>query len=231
MSSVYSLGIDEAGRGPVIGPMVIAGVIFDISNKNKLEEAREKGIKDSKQLSASKREELFNYIVENFPYKYTIIPPSKIDTFVGSDAYTINDLEAMYSAGIVNYFILKNINIDRVVLDCPSTNKEAYKNKIKTFLSKKVEIVAEHKADQNYIEVAAASIIAKVIRDRIIEKIKKETGIDFGSGYPSDPTTRAFLEKYFDKFNIFRKSWSSWTRAMEKNEGKEKDEKLNKFFK
>ena len=76
--------------------------------------------------------------------------------------------------------------------------------------NKKIELLVEHKADLNHISVSAASVLAKVTRDSEIEKIKKAIKEDFGSGYPSDPKTKAFLEKNFEKYpEIFRKTWSS----------------------
>ena len=79
----------------------------------------------------------------------------------------------------------------------------------------------EHKADLNHPSVAAASILAKVTRDREIQKIKAEIGQDLGSGYPSDPTTKAFLEQNYRAHpDIFRKSWQSY-----KNVVKQKDQR------
>ena len=109
---------------------------------------------------------------------------------------------------------------DKAILDCPSTNVKAYKQYVEKLLKGKVELVAEHKADVNYPVVAAASILAKVTRDREIEKIKKKVG-NVGSGYPADPVTKAFLEKNWDKHpKIFRKTWAAY-----KNVAKKKGQK------
>ena len=203
---MHILGIDEAGRGPVIGPMVMAGVVIKPSDEDKLLEL---GVKDSKMLTPRKREELFLYIKSHYPYRYVVIPPSEIDTHVNSDDSNLNLLEALHTAGIINHFAKK---IDRAIIDCPSNNIEAYKRIIEKKLIKRIELIVEHGADKKYIVVSAASIIAKVIRDNLIEDLKNRIGIDFGSGYPSDPATREFLEKYFDKYDFFRKSWSSWNK-------------------
>jgi ribonuclease HII len=95
---------------------------------------------------------------------------------------------------------------------------------------KKLEpkIVCEHKADFNYPVVSAASILAKVTRDAEIEKIKQQIGLDFGSGYPSDPNTVAFLQKHvldFKKERIFRESWSTWQTARDKALGEKSEPK------
>ena len=88
---------------------------------------------------------------------------------------------------------------------------QSYKQYITKRLDKEIEIITEHKADLNYQIVSAASIIAKVIRDREIEKLKAEIGIDFGSGYCSDPKTKKFIEENWEKHSkICRKTWSTW---------------------
>ena len=90
------------------------------------------------------------------------------------------------------------------------------KSYIQEKLNSKVKLIVEHKADTKYPTVAAASILAKVTRDREIEKIKKKIGIDFGSGYPSDPKTIEFVNKHWNKFDIFRKSWSTYQKVAAK---------------
>ena len=78
-----------------------------------------------------------------------------------------------------------------------------------------MKLVLEHKADLNYPVVSAASILAKVTRDAEIEKIKKEIGVDFGSGYMSDPRTSEFLKKNYKKYpEIFRKSWAPYQKII-----------------
>ena len=120
----------------------------------------------------------------------------------------MNDIEAIKSAQIIN-----ELKPDKVIIDCPSPNLKAWKNYVLELLNdKKIELIVEHKADSNHIPCAAASILSKVTRDNEIEKIKKKIGIDFGSGYPSDPITKKFLKENIDKFpEIFRKSWSTYS--------------------
>ena len=100
------------------------------------------------------------------------------------------------------------------MIDCPSTNIESYTSYLKERLNNKnIKLVVEHKADDTYPVCSAASILAKVTRDREIERLKLEVKRDFGSGYPADPKTKAFLESYWNKFpEIFRKSWASYKR-------------------
>ena len=101
-------------------------------------------------------------------------------------------------------------------------------------LSFSPKIVAEHKADSKYIPVAAASILAKVTRDRAIEKLKEAYG-EIGSGYPSDPITRRFLEEYYKKHGVFppivRKSWKTLEKIEEKLKNKEAQSTILDFLK
>ena len=102
-----------------------------------------------------------------------------------------------------------------------SNNINAYVDYLKTFLKYEPKIKAEHKADYKYTEVSAASIIAKVTRDREIENIKKKYNIEFGSGYPSDSVTQKFLKENYHKYpEIFRKTWITYKNISEKKKQK-----------
>ena len=179
------------------------------------------GVKDSKLLSSSVREEIFDQlrdVVEDF--RIEVVEPDAIDLSLGEAESNLNWLEADTSARLVS-----ELDPDKIIVDCPSVNIPAYKAYFESRLSKavkdKAELVVEHKADFNYIVVAAASVIAKVIRDRQIDKIKNEIGIDFGSGYMSDKKTQDFLEKYHDTYpHLFRKKWKSYTNVLEKKKQK-----------
>jgi len=197
-------GIDEAGRGPVIGPLVMAGVLVDEQDLPKL---KSMGITDSKLLTKEKREELFDKIKKIVKkYEIIIVLPQEIDDALESDELNLNWLEAHKAAEIIN-----KLKPDKAILDCPSNNTKAYESYVKDFVKDVVELVVEHKADINYLEASAASILAKVTRDREIDKIKEKINKDIGSGYPSDPKTKEFLEKNYKKYpEIFRKTWASY---------------------
>jgi ribonuclease HII len=198
------LGIDEAGRGPVIGPMVIAGVVIEAGDEKKLTDLQ---VKDSKLLTPKQRTDLFKKIIKIAKdYIILIIPPSEIDFAVrGEDGLNLNWLEARKSAEIIN-----KLAPGKAIIDCPSPNIPEYTGYIKNLLNTDTELVLEHKADENYVVVSAASILAKVTRDEEIAKLKKAYG-DIGSGYPADPKTRQFLEENWDKTpEIFRKSWACY---------------------
>ena len=208
MSLIF--GIDEAGRGSIIGPLVIVGVAINSLDEDKLKKIN---VKDSKLLSKTQRENLYSQILSiSKDYKIIVISPSEIDDAVNKkENLNLNWLEAIKSAMIIN-----SLNPSKVIIDCPSTNIITYKNFISEhILNIETEFQIEHKADLNYPVVSAASIIAKVTRDAEIEKIKMDIGIDIGSGYPSDPTTINFLKENYLKYaHIIRKSWMTYKRLI-----------------
>jgi ribonuclease HII len=209
-------GIDEAGRGPVIGPLVLAGVSFDENSINELEKI---GVKDSKLLTQKSRERLFEKILKlSKKRKIIIISPEEIDLYVNQNK--LNELEAIKMVEIINY-----LNPDKVIIDCPSNNKKKFEDFLRERVIKKnIEFLVEHKADLKFKVVGAASIIAKVVREREIEKIKRKYKINFGSGYPSDPLTNQFLKNNFNDSrlkDVFRKSWRTYSN-LKKKEAKQK---------
>jgi ribonuclease HII len=202
---VTIVGIDEAGRGPVIGPMVMCGILIDIKDEIKLKSI---GAKDSKLLTPRTREMLYDQILRMVKkYEVVIIPASEIDDALLSPTLNLNWLEAIKTAEI-----LDKLKPDEAILDCPSNNIKAYMAYVKKHMKHTaVNLKAEYKADLHYPVVSAASIIAKVTRDREIEKIKQKIGIDFGSGYTSDERTQKFLKENWNKYpEIFRKTWSTY---------------------
>ncbi len=201
-------GIDEAGRGPLIGPLVIAGVTIGKEDEKVFLEL---GCKDSKLLSPRRRELLFDAIKEKAAgYSIIVLTPKEVDDALEDESMNLNWLEAVASAKIIN-----ELGCDEAILDSPSTNIGAYVQYVQNIVDGKVRIRAEHKADERYPVVSAASILAKVTRDREIRKIQERVGEDFGSGYPADPRTQAFLKKNWDKHpDIFRKTWSTYQKIV-----------------
>lgn len=207
------LGIDDAGRGPVIGPMVLSGVLID---KEIEKEFQKLGIKDSKMLFAKKREVLEKEIKKLAISHHTVlVSVDEIDNKVG-DRLNLNQREAVAAAQIINKLnkSQKSKQEIKVIIDCPSVNLQAWKEYLEQYLMAKtnLHILCEHKADTNHLVVGAASILAKVTRDNEIKKIKEEIGEDFGSGYSSDPTTKRFVAEKYDKYKgkgIFRESWAT----------------------
>jgi ribonuclease HII len=215
---VFIAGIDEAGRGPVIGPMVVAGISI---SENKINQLINLGVKDSKLLSIDKRNYMFEKIKKIVDkYEIIIVTPKQIDYALNTPELNLNKLETITMAKIINL-----LKADKIIIDCPSSNEVSFVEYLKTFLDYEPEIIAEHKADLKYAVASAASILAKVTRDNEIEILKQKINMNFGSGYPSDPLTIKFLKENYNKFDFFRKSWASYKKLV--NEKNQKN--LNNF--
>ena len=197
-------GVDEAGRGSVIGPLVIAGVLIKHED---LPVLRDLGVKDSKLLTPSRREALAVEIRKVCQDCHvTKLSPQEIDTVVlgGRKLHKLNYLEAQVMARVLD--VLKP---DKAYVDAADVLERRFKRDILECMSFKVDIVSEHKADRNYPVVSAASIIAKVERDSEISELAEKYG-DVGSGYPSDEKTIDFLKlcvKLGDYPECVRRSW------------------------
>jgi ribonuclease HII len=203
-------GVDEAGRGSVVGSLAVAGVSLD---SDRLDELEELGVKDSKQLSADERESLYVEILKIcLTVRVSRIPPKEIDTYVrrGKKYRRLNYLEAIHMAKVID-----GLGVDEVFTAAPDTNPARWTGELASLLSCRPRIVAEHRADINYVIVSAASIVAKVERDQDVADLREVHG-DFGSGYPSDPDTIEFLRSWIKKENsrpeFARKSWKTWSR-------------------
>ncbi len=188
-------GIDEAGKGPVIGPMVVSIVCCDVSYLKGI------GVKDSKLLSAKKRSELFNKISEKCFVKYKIISAEDINQLIYARGIAKIDEDAM--AELLAY-------ADSVTyIDC--LGPEEKKTKMFRETSGK-KVFCIHDADVKFPAASAASIISKVLSDAEIEKLHEKYG-DFGSGYPSDLKTRDFLRTFLKEdpqpSKIVRMTWGT----------------------
>jgi ribonuclease HII len=213
-------GVDEAGRGPVIGPLVIAGVLFDEKDLPKLVEL---SVKDSKLLSPQKREAFSSQIKKlALIYHITWLSPAEIDRVVESKRrlHKLNRLEAQAMAKVIT--VLKP---DVVYVDASDILPDRFGEHIAEKLSFSPKIISEHKADVKYPIVSAASIIAKVERDKVISQLQKKHG-NMGCGYPSDPNTIKFLEEWIRKFGSYpdfvRKSWKTAKRVKGKADSRQK---------
>jgi len=209
------IGIDDAGRGPVLGSMFLAGVLMDENSEAGLKKL---GVKDSKQVLHPKRVELAKIIKETvLSFHITKTFPEQIDKMI-SEGTNLNTIEAMKTAEIINELNDGKKKI-KVIVDCPSVNTKAWLGTLKKYIKhpSNLMLACEHKADVNYVAVSAASIIAKVAREEEVFKLKeqyKDYG-NIGSGYPADPDTKEFLKKQGKKLEnsgLFRKSWQTWKR-------------------
>jgi len=212
-------GVDEAGRGPVIGPLVIAGVMLEETDLHKLVDI---GVKDSKLLTPQKRETLAQQIKKHALIYHTVwLSPAEIDRVVESKRklHKLNRLEAKTMAKVIA--ILKP---DTVYVDAADRLTDRFAEHIQENLTFTPKIVSEHKADLKYPIVSAASIIAKVERDKAISQLQQKHG-NIGCGYPSDTKTIKFLEDWTKKFGTYpdfvRKSWKTAKRIREKTDSRQ----------
>lgn len=219
---MLTLGIDDAGRGPVIGPMVLAGVLLEEDAEKELKKL---GVKDSKQLTQKRREFLAEKIIEMAEaFEIVTILPNEIDGDSETERTKLNEVEALACAKIINK-INKGFGKIKVILDCPSTNLARWGDFLKTKIENlsNLEISCEHKADVNHVSVSAASVLAKVTREKEMAILRKKYGDEIGTGYCSDPLTQKFLEKNAIKYEhdgIFRKTWITWKKVIIQKEQK-----------
>ena len=198
-------GIDEAGRGCVIGPLVVAGVLVKEENLLALAAL---GVKDSKLLTAKKRELLSPEIIR-LTEKHVVlqVSPLEIDRAVVSQRrlHKLNRLEAEIMAQIVTA-----LEPDLVYVDAADVLEKRFGQHILEASAFKTRIISKHKADRTYPLVSAASIIAKVERDKAVSTLRGEFG-GFGSGYLTDPKTTQFLTQWLSTHSEYphcvRKSW------------------------
>jgi ribonuclease HII len=202
-------GVDEAGRGSIIGPLVVAGVAIE---EERIPLLIEIGVKDSKMLSPGKRRTLRTQIVKMSKISIVKLPPREIDHYVttGKRLRKLNFLEAQTFGRILNH-----LGADRAVVDAADINPKRFAETILQTLDRRIPIRSEHKADRSDPVVSAASIIAKTERDKEIIRLSHSQGFA-GSGYPSDPRTVSFLKDWLrtnGRYPAFsRRSWKTWER-------------------
>ncbi len=232
------IGIDEAGRGPIIGPLVVGAVAVD--NEDYLKKIE---VKDSKVYTNASRETAFNQLKANVCYSIETISATTID--IERKNLTLNRIEINAFAAVILKLYQKlsyrfdnlphMISVSTIYVDSCDVNEERFARDLanvlagycregdtKTDMDNEIfhHIVSEHKADEKFPVVSAASIVAKTFRESEIERIKFELGEDFGSGYPSDPHTRRYLEDYLRKNGTFprfvRYSWDTINKIKKK---------------
>lgn len=206
-------GVDEAGRGPCFGPMVLSIVVIEKNDELFL---KKEGVKDSKEILPNKREKLEKIINDTAVEKViSELSPIEINDLMTHNS--LNEIEAMQIGKMINKLKTKP---EIIFIDSPDTLPKKFECRIEKYLTKKnVKLCAEHKADSKYVSAGAASVLAKVARDRAIKKLIEEHG-DFGSGYPADPKTQKFLAEYVQKNKklppFSRIFWKTCENAMNK---------------
>lgn len=208
------IGIDEAGRGPVVGPMVYAVYVADINQKS--------DFKDSKMLTPKSRDDFFQRMSN---YAYIVIDPVYITTHMEAKSKNLNMI-AMESV----LYLLKEVEKKCTNVKCVYIDGLGDNSYYKKFLQKyfAFDFIIENKADEKYQPVSAASIVAKVTRDSIISKI------GCGSGYPGDPVTKKWLLSKIDNFlgfpNCVRHSWKTVKNLLSKKKSKKFSGNLSLFY-
>ncbi len=221
MVRIILCGGDEAGRGALLGPLVISLVA---ARKGAIGKFSKIGVRDSKLLSRTRREMLYEAINDiASDVEVGLITPAQINEAMANDV-SLNELEATHFAQLFDriegdvdilYLDSPDVIADRFGVRVNMASKRPTKPAGMKQLKKAAEvnytkIVAEHKADSRYAVVSAASIIAKVTRDKAMDAISAEIGIDLGSGYPSDEVTINAVKKNLDNGNLLKHVREHW---------------------
>lgn len=219
-----ALGVDEAGRGPVLGPMVYAICYCPLSRLADLEALK---VADSKTLTENERERLFAKMEEDGDFvgwALDVLSPNLISTsMLGRVKYNLNSLSHDTAAGLIQYALDQSVNVTQVFVDTVGM-AETYQARLQQRFPG-LEVTVKAKADSLFPVVSAASIFAKVARDQAVKNWQfveslQDLDSDYGSGYPNDPKTKAWLRKHVDPVFGFpqfvRFSWSTAQAILEK---------------
>ncbi len=202
-------GVDEAGRGPVLGPLVVAAVLIE-SDKP----LRKLGVKDSKQLSPKRREEMAPQIRELCrATALRVVHAEELNARMPGE--NLNEIEVDAFAEL-----LRHLAPHTAVLDACDVNAERFGQRVGARLAAPCVIRSEHEADARHPVVAAASILAKVERDRIVAELAAQHGA-LGSGYSHDVATTTWLKDYVARHNALpafaRREWETARRLLKKD--------------
>lgn len=202
----WVLGLDEAGRGSVVGPLVVGGFLV---REDRLEELPAAGACDSKQISPSRREVVYGNLAALGDRTVVVLPPTRVDAAVRH--HGLNLLEARAFAQII-----RRARPALTYVDACDPVAARFGRLVRALSGWNAPVVAEHRADRDRPIVGAASIVAKVRRDRAVASLARRLGLEVGSGYPSDPRTVACLRDELATASAeatwIRHSWSTATR-------------------
>ncbi|KAF9557028.1 DNA replication licensing factor mcm8 [Mortierella alpina] len=220
------LGVDEAGRGPVLGPMVYGICYCPLSKKDELADL---GFADSKTLKEDERDNLLEVIMSRpdlIGWSVRVLSPMDIsNSMLRREKYNLNALAHDTTIQLIRETLASGVNLKEVYVDTVGP-PETYQKKLERLFPSITTIVVAKKADSKYPIVSAASICAKVTRDDVLRHwIFAESGMEetvsrqFGSGYPSDPKTVSWLKASMDPIfgypNIVRFSWATCKSLLE----------------
>ena len=219
---MWKIGVDEAGRGPVIGPLVVCAVAIPEEQHVVL---KAEGVKDSKFLSKKKRKELVEWFnqkseTNSWHSSFIICQPERIDA--SSNNQGLNVLETELFAEAINGLPNEVKHSVNILNDACDVNTQRFSdriaNQIKSWPWENSTMTSEHKADENDLFVGIASVLAKEKRDDIIEELSQNLGFSIGSGYPSDPNTIKILPQLLvdSPHPQLRWSWATVEREWKK---------------
>ncbi|MFZ0891815.1 MAG: ribonuclease HII [Thermoplasmata archaeon] len=217
-SSRLVLGVDEAGRGCVLGPLVVGGFVL---REDRIPELTYLGVRDSKLLAPAKREAVYADLLRTGACHSIPLQPREIDQWVARGK--LNDLEAEAFA-----LIARRSQAALAIVDSCDPVPRRFGRRIRRLAGVPIQVISAHHADRDYPIVGAASIIAKVRRDRALRELEAEVGGPLGSGYPSDPATVSFLRETLRKAahppSWVRSSWATTERVMAERSARTLDE-------
>jgi len=179
------IGIDEAGRGSWLGPLVVAAFAVPAA---RLPEVTGTGARDSKQLSPAAREAVYGRLERLGTCRSVSLGPREIDRSVARGE--LNLLEARAFARLA-----RDLSPRVAYLDACDTDAARFGRTVEALAGGRAEFIARHKADRDVPLVGAASVVAKVLRDRAIARLAARLGEPVGSGYPSDARTIEFVRR------------------------------------
>jgi ribonuclease HII len=184
-----------------MGPLVAAAVMVETDT-----ELKRLKVKDSKLLTRVRREELDPLIREVARVEVAVIPASDIDDFLSTG--TLNLLEARVFAELID-----RLEPQQAFVDAADVVEARFAKHILEQTACRPDMVCQHHADVNYPVVSAASIIAKVVRDRAMDDIEAGFGRPIGSGYAHDQATIDFITSWLQENGALpphvRRSWKT----------------------
>ena len=198
------IGVDEAGRGPVLGSMFVAAVA------RPSDRGLPGGVRDSKRIPPTERADLARAI-DHDSQLHTAVLEVSVDR-IDAQSGRLNHLTADVTVEAIETIRESVSSVSSIVVDACDTDKARYADLVGRELPSDIEVIAEHGADDRFPVVSAASIVAKEAREAHVDELREEYGT-LGSGYPSDPTTRTFLAEYVDDHGALpdcaRRSWKT----------------------
>jgi ribonuclease HII len=222
--TTHLVGVDEAGRGPVMGPLVVAALAVPIDGGEG--ELRELGVRDSKKLQPARRDKMAERLVE-YPHRVIEVPAEDIDALRSTASLNVVEARVFASAVLALASDLGGDVRVTAYLDAADSSESMFERYFRSALGDApgadnvVHVVSRHEADDTFPVVSAASVVAKARREAAVARIREELGTDIGSGYPSDRTTIDFLEKWITEKGVLpphtRKSWRTAQRLMDRH--------------